>query len=146
MKILSFFLIFVWVFCLFFLPVNIEANQNGNNSVSLNLAWEDVNVKDPESFHWLLFMRGEGEQYNYDSPILTIPYFESQNANYSYETYEIKVIGPPGDKITKYFVMRSVDETRVSEDSNEVDYTFEMPKVPPYIITITFRKNPDEEP
>ena len=100
----------------------------------LTFTWQDDNVK-TLGYHWVLFMRGDGEEYDYTKPALTIQWEEGVTDYHTTGTFTIT--GTGGAKVMRYFVIRAVDASgNVSGDSNEVSKGFILPLNAVYSLTV----------
>lgn len=81
---------------------------------------------------WHLYMRGEGEQYNYDTPVIASPY--GQNLELS---GDVHITGASGSTVRKYFILRAYYDGGESGDSNEVYKDFEIPRNIPFNLRFT---------
>jgi hypothetical protein len=87
----------------------------------------------PKDLQFFLYMRGDGEKYDYAKPVTVVDYDPSVGMS---GEDEFTVSGPPGAKITKYFVLRAKVGGVESTDSNEANYAFEIPVAAPFSLTI----------
>lgn len=91
--------------------------------------WEEVKI----------FARVEGEEYNYDSPLLVVPqeYIDGNSvpidasAQFNY---------PDNSKTTVYFVAKSYKGDSFSEDSNEVSKTVDLVPLEPFNFTAVYNE------
>lgn len=105
-------------------------------SKNITFAWDDPNVPN-EELEYLLFMRTEGESYDYESPVLTIPYAQSIETGSSQASGTFSVNADPAEEVVVYFVLRAKLGDLVSEDSNEVSEILVGPPGRPMNFTIT---------
>lgn len=107
------------------------------DSVTKNITfhWNDSNQK-TATFFWSLYVRNEGEQYDYMNSIVTIPYVDGQTIFQSTNPFTVEgTVG--GEKVKKYFVLRANDGSgNQSGDSNEVEVLFFIPLKAPFSLTI----------
>ena len=111
-----------------------------DHSETLEFAWEYAQPTYPEDLQFLLFMRGEDAQYNYDTPIATVNYDEAVGMR---GENEFTVTGAAGETVTKYFVLRAKTNGIESGNSNEATWDFNIPVSTPFSLTIKFKVTPE---
>ncbi len=104
----------------------------------IRITWMDDNTK-TDDFQWLLFVRGESEEFG--DPEVTIPIGEASFEDPEYSSSSALIItGPPGGTVKKYFALKaqkgSGEATKTSEFSKEVALTFDIPMAAPYSVII----------
>jgi hypothetical protein len=101
----------------------------------VKFAWDDDNEK-AAGYEWLLFMRTEGEAYNYDAPALVVPWTAGMTEYVG--TGNFSIDGKPNALARRYFVVRAKSENGVvSGDSNEVYIDVRIPPGKAYNLTVT---------
>lgn len=106
----------------------------GENTLSLEFAWDDTNEK-AEGYKWNLYMRGEGEVYDYTTPALVVPYEAGQTEFVAEGSFTVQGIG--NSVVTRYFVIRAENAEGVeSGDSNEVVHSFKIPMDAPFSFSV----------
>jgi hypothetical protein len=101
----------------------------------IKFGWDDTNIKS-EGYFWQLFIREEGGTYNYETPVMTIPWIEGVTEFTGSQSFT--VTGDAGGTVTRYFVLRAAKPTgEKSPDSNEVMTAFIVPIGAPFSFTAT---------
>lgn len=101
----------------------------------LTFAW-DYETPVPDGIEFMLFMRGDGEAYDYANPVLVAAYDAAAGLTAS-DTFTIT--GTSGAAVTKYFVLRARVGVEESGDSNEVSKVFSIPVSAPFTLTVTVK-------
>ena len=124
-----------YILFLLLIALVVTAPANSTN-VSLTFAWDDDNIKG-EDYGWLVFMRGEGETYDYNNPAIRVDYEDGQLEYTATGVFE--VTGPANSDVAKYFVVRARSGELTSEDSNEVGTEIRIPINSVFNLTVIIR-------
>ena len=128
----------ICLFCLAIVPsfasdysetVTIFWDWSGPTPEDSGLASADPMANDLE---WHLYMRGEGETYDYGNPTVAVPYGQTLSMD-----APIVVEGIGGSSVKKYFVLRAFYDNGESGDSNEAFKDFEIPRDSPLNLRFT---------